>query len=73
MRHAKLSITLDKRVAAELRQTAGPRGVSAFVNEAVRRELQATRLRKLLDEMDQEYGPVPDDVQAEIEALDWPD
>jgi hypothetical protein len=73
MSHVKISITLEPRVAEELRQVAGPRGQSSFVNEAVRRQLQALRLGKLLDEMKDEAGPIPEDVQREVDSLDWPE
>lgn len=72
MSYARISITLDRKVADELRQTAGPRGVSAYVNEAVRQQLQAARLRKMLKEMEEEAGPIPPEVQAEVDKLEWP-
>lgn len=72
MKYAKLSVTLDPKVAAELRAVAGSRGVSSFVNEAVRQQLQARRVQRLLDEMDDEFGPVSEDVVREIEAIAWP-
>jgi metal-responsive CopG/Arc/MetJ family transcriptional regulator len=73
MSYARISITLDRKVADELRQTAGPRGVSAYVNEAIRQQLQAGRLRKMLKEMEEEAGPIPPEVQAEVDKLEWPD
>ena len=73
MSYTKLSVTLQSKVADELRRVAGRRGVSAFVNEAVRQRLQAARLRKLLDEMEAEEGPIPEDVRREVYSLDWPD
>lgn len=73
MSYTKISITLDPKVAAELRQVAGQGGISAFVNDAVRQQLQAKRLRRLLDEMEQERGPIPPEVRAEVDALPWPD
>ena len=72
MAHAKVSVTLDSKVAAELRTVVGPRGVSAFVNEAVRRQLQARRVQRLLDEMADEYGPIDDEVVREVEAITRP-
>lgn len=72
MKYAKISVTLESRVAAELRTVAGPRGVSSFVNEAVRRELQARRLQHLLDEIDQEFGPISEAVAREVDAVEWP-
>jgi metal-responsive CopG/Arc/MetJ family transcriptional regulator len=73
MRHAKISITLEPEVAAELDQVVGRRGRSAFVNAAVRQRLQAARVRKMLDQMDAEAGPIPADVQRRVDGLDWPD
>jgi hypothetical protein len=67
----KVSLTLEPDVAKELRQVAGSRGLSSFVNSAVRQELQAVRLRRLLDEMAEEAGPVPPAVQRRVQAADW--
>jgi hypothetical protein len=60
------------KIAAELRAVAGPRDVSAFVNEAVRQQLQALRLQRLLDEMDEEFAPISEAVAREGDAVAWP-
>lgn len=73
MRYAKISVTLEPKVAAELRQVAGRGGLSAFVNDAVRQKLQADRLRRMLDEMEAEAGPIPPEVRERVDALPWPD
>ena len=73
MKYTKISVTLEAETEAELRRVAGPRGVSAFVNEAVRQQLQAARLRQMVDEMEAESGPIPEDVRREVDALEWPD
>ena len=73
MRYSKISVTLEPAVEAELRRVAGARGMSAFVNEAIRQRLQANRLRHMLDEMTAESGPIPEDVRREVDALTWPD
>ncbi len=73
MRAAKISVTLDPKVAAEAREVAGRGGLSAFVNEALRQQLQAVRLRRLLDEMEAEAGPIPEDVRREVDTLYCPD
>ncbi len=73
MRYTKISVTLAPEVEAELRRVAGARGMSAFVNEAVRQRLQASRLRNMLDEMAVESGPIPEDVRREVDGLMWPD
>ena len=72
MKYAKISVTLHPEVAAELREVAGRQGISSFVNDAVRQQLQARRLRCMLDEMEQEFGPIPDEVRQEVNALEWP-
>ena len=73
MKYEKLSIAFDTAVAEELRQVAGAGGVSAFVNAAVRQQLQGRRLRNLLDQMAAEVGPIPQDVQQSVDELDeWP-
>jgi hypothetical protein len=63
---------LDPKVAAELRLVAGSRGVSSFVNDAVRQRLQARRLQRLLDDMDDEFGPISDEVAREVDTVTWP-
>lgn len=55
-----------------MRRVAGVGGVSAFVNDAVRRQLQATRLRALLDAMEAESGPIPEEVRQQVDTLVWP-
>jgi Arc/MetJ family transcription regulator len=60
----KVSLSLDASLLAEARRLAGARALSALVNDALRVRLQHERLRALLAEMDDEFGPVP---AAEIE------
>ena len=72
MKYAKISVTLDPKVAAELRAVAGPQGISAFINEAVRQQLQAQRLQQMLDVMDEEFGPVSEAIAREVDAVAWP-
>jgi hypothetical protein len=55
----KVSLSLDQRLVAEARRVAGRRALSALVNDALRVRLQHERLRRLLAEMDDEFGPVP--------------
>ena len=65
MATSKVSISLDDDVLAEARRRAGHRELSAFINEALRRQLQHDRIGKLLDEMDAEFGPVPEEMIEE--------
>lgn len=70
----KVSLSLDPDVVAEARELAGRGGLSALVNDALRVRLQHIRITRLLDAMDDEFGPVPDDVVEEVgrtwQALD---
>lgn len=67
----KVSLSLDPELVAEARELAGRGGLSALVNDALRVRLQHVRVSRLLDEMDAEYGPVPDDVTEEV-TRQWP-
>lgn len=67
----KVSLSLDPELVAEARELAGSRGLSSMVNEALRVRLQHVRVTRLLDAMDDEFGPVPDAVRQEVEA-EWP-
>lgn len=72
-RYTKLSITLEEDVARELRRVAGVRGVSAYINASVRQHLQSGRLRALLDEMERDAGPIPDEIRRHVDELPWPE
>ena len=63
----KLSVTVEEDFEDELRERAGDRGISAFVNQAVRHELQLARLGELLADLEKELGP-PDEAMV-VEAL----
>lgn len=69
MAASKVSLSIDEDVLAEARARAGRRELSSYVNEALRRQLQRDRLADLLAEMDNESGPVPDDVMEEARQL----
>jgi hypothetical protein len=67
----KVSLSLDAAILAEARRLAGRRGLSALVNDALRIKLQHERLRRLLSEMDNEFGKVPDR-ELERARVMWP-
>ena len=62
---SKVSLSIDEDVLTAARARAGRRELSAYVNEALRRQLQRDRLVELLAEMGSESGPIPDDVMEE--------
>ena len=63
----KFSATVDEDVLAEARARTGPRGLSAFVNEAMRNELKRAALRDLLDDLAAEIGPPDEEAVAEAD------
>lgn len=67
----KVSLSLSPELVSEARELAGRRGLSALVNDALRIKLQHLRVTRLLDEMDSEYAPVPDEVRDEVRR-EWP-
>lgn len=70
--YAKLSVSIPRRLASEVRKQVGSRGVSAFTARAMRHELERQRLREYLDELEAELGPPDPDLMREIEDM-WPE
>lgn len=68
---AKVSMSLDTEVLAQTRERVGGRGVSSYVNEAVRRQLRRDSLADLLADMRAANGPVADERMEEVRRL-WP-
>ncbi len=66
---AKVSLSIDADVLAEARARSGSRELSAYVTDAVRRQLQRDRLGELLAELDAESGPIPDNLLEEARTL----
>jgi hypothetical protein len=64
---AKISVSLDDNLAAELRDSAGE-NVSAFVARAVRRQLDREQLGAFLVELEEDLGPVTAEEAAEAAA-----
>jgi hypothetical protein len=70
----KRSISFDASVLAEAERLSAERGgnLSALVNAAVEHELRMAGGRKLMEEDVKRWGPIPESVRAEVDAL-WPD
>jgi hypothetical protein len=70
----KRSISFDESVLAEAERLSRERGgnLSAFVNEAVEKQLKVALGRKLIEEDIKRFGPIPESVVRRIEA-EWPD
>jgi Arc/MetJ family transcription regulator len=71
MRTEKVSLTLDKDIVAEAREVVGARGLSPYVNRALRSQLQHDRVAGLLAELEQEHGPIDPAVMQEVRR-EWP-
>jgi Arc/MetJ-type ribon-helix-helix transcriptional regulator len=67
----KVSVTLDAELVAEIKSEVGERGFSSYLNESIRRRRQHERLRQLERELTEEFGPIPDEVQREIDSHEW--
>lgn len=71
MRTEKVSLTLDKGLLAEAREVVGSRKLSGYVNHALRLQLQHDRIAGLLEELEQELGPIDAQVTEEVRQA-WP-
>jgi hypothetical protein len=67
----KVSLTLDEDLVSEAREAVGTRGLSGYVNRALRQQLQRDRLAGLLEELEQENGPIEPRVMEEARRA-WP-
>jgi hypothetical protein len=70
----KRSISFDADVLAEAERLSQERGgnLSKLVNEALEHELRIVGGRKLMEEDDKRWGPIPESVRAWGESV-WPD
>jgi hypothetical protein len=68
----KVSVSMPEELADAVRARTGTGGFSRYVTEAVSREFRHDLLGELLDELDAEYGPVPEEL-IEQARRQWPD
>ena len=71
MRTEKVSLTLEEKLLSEAREAVGARGLSGYVNRALRQQLQHDRIAGLLKELEQEHGPIDPLVMEEVRRA-WP-
>ena len=71
MRTDKMSVTVPAEVAAEIRSRAGHGNVSAYVTQALVRQLEHDRLGDLVADLEAVHGPAS---AAELAAAraEWP-
>ncbi len=67
----KWSVSIDGDLARRVEEHVAERGLSGFVARAVDHELERDTLGRYLDELDVEFGPVPEELIDEYDAL-WP-
>lgn len=67
----KVSLTLDREVLHEARARVGIRGLSSYVDAALRLTLQHDRLRELLEELESVHGPISNRTRTEVRR-EWP-
>ena len=67
----KWSVSVEEELAARVEEHVGPRGLSGFVARAVEHQLERDALGAYLDELDEEYGNVPNDLVEDYDTL-WP-
>lgn len=67
MTTVKRAVTIDEDLEREARSLAGG-NFSAFVADAVARHVRLTKLDQLVRADEAERGPIPADVQAEVDA-----
>jgi hypothetical protein len=65
--YQKVSISMPIETIERLKERAGPRGVSAYVTEAVQSQLQLDGLDDLIAWMEEKNGPVDVALVREIE------
>jgi hypothetical protein len=67
----KWSVSIDETLAARVEEHVGARGLSAFVARAVDHELEREQLNRYLDELEAEFGAVPEELVEDYDAQ-WP-
>jgi hypothetical protein len=67
----KWSVSIDEALAARVEEHVGQRGLSAFVARAVDHELEREQLYRYLNELDEEFGSLPEELIKGYDAQ-WP-
>jgi hypothetical protein len=67
----KWSVSVEENLASRVESRVGDRGLSGFVSRAVEHELERDLLEDYLQELDDEYGPLPAGLVEQIDDV-WP-
>ncbi len=68
----KVSVSMPAELLDLVRARVGPGEFSRYVTEAVQARIQHDLLGDLLDELESEHGPVPEEVREQTRQM-WPD
>jgi hypothetical protein len=71
MSTTKVSATLTQEHVAEAKARVGEGGLSRYLDEALARQLQFDRLADLEGELAAEFGPIPADIQRQVDETEW--
>jgi len=66
---SKLSVSVPRSVAVQVKRRAGKRGLSAFVTRALQHELEHERLGAFLRDLEADLGPADEVLVREAEKL----
>ena len=70
MARKRVTLTVDRDVAEQAREAAGPMSLATYVERALQRQLQRDRLIAFLDETSSERGHISESVMADARR-DW--
>lgn len=65
---ARATVTLDEELVGRVKRRVGQRGVSAYLNNALRSELRHQAMREYLERAEREHGPIPEEVRDAVHA-----
>ena len=71
MSTTKVSTTLTAEHVTEAKARVGEGGFSRYLDEALTRQLQFDRLADLEQQLAEAFGPIPAQVQRQIDEMDW--
>lgn len=63
----RVTATLDGETLAAIKEIAGPRGVSSFLEEAARERLARLKIVALLDELDARHGAASPALRRQVD------
>jgi hypothetical protein len=67
----KVSVSMPAELTDAVRKRTGAGGFSRYVTDAVQARIRHDLLGDLLDELDEKYGPVPEEIREKTRLL-WP-